>query len=242
VAAGDVRGECERPEADCVAVLEPVVHARGGEPPDAEEAERTVGGTVPCTSLRHDVGVAFTDPELCAGGLLQLAKAACVVGVRVGVEQYLHVPDVEAELRYAPLDERRGLGVAAVDEDVALGTGDQEGGDAGGADIIEVAGDAKRFVGNGAVAADGGTPLQEEEGEERDEGAEEDAAPVLAKVSWHAGGGGFGEARSKTFTPQSIPRFHLTPHAVGLSFACTVTVFTWQLPISTRTPVVVQVA
>jgi hypothetical protein len=95
-----------------------------------------------------------------------------VVRVRVRVEQHPHVLDVEAELRDARDDQRRGLGIAAVDQHVAVRPGEQERRDAGGADVVEVPGDPERRVGDRAVARDRRVPLVDEEREERDDESE----------------------------------------------------------------------
>lgn len=50
--------------------------------------------------------------------------------------------DVEAEPGDARDDQRGGFGIAAVDQHVTLGPREQEDGDAGGADVVEVASDA----------------------------------------------------------------------------------------------------
>ena len=67
--------------------------------------------------------------------------------IRVGfrVQEQFDILDVEAELGDAPHDQLRGGGIAGVEHDVALGSGDEEGGDVARADVVEVAGDAERF-------------------------------------------------------------------------------------------------
>jgi hypothetical protein len=162
VPRGDVRRERQRADAHRVAVPEPTVHARRREPAHADEAERAEAA-IPLAAPRDDRGVPLADPERRAGRLLQRLEPAGVVEVRVGVEQHLHVPDVEAELGDAADDQRGGLGVAAVDQDVARGPGEQERRDAGGADVVQVAGDPERLVGDRAVAPDRRPPLRDED-------------------------------------------------------------------------------
>ena len=65
--------------------------------------------------------------------------------VRLRVQEHFDVLDVEAELRDARHDHRRGAGIAAVEHDVALGPGDEERRDVVRADVVEIAGDAERF-------------------------------------------------------------------------------------------------
>ncbi len=50
------------------------------------------------------------------------------------------------------------LGIAAVEHDVALGPGDEEGRDGIGADVVEIAGDAERLGGPRSTAVHGGLP------------------------------------------------------------------------------------
>jgi hypothetical protein len=54
---------------------------------------------------------------------------------------------IEPELRDAGHDHRRRRVIAAIEHDVALGAGQEKRGDVVGTDVIEVAGNAKRFDG-----------------------------------------------------------------------------------------------
>jgi hypothetical protein len=83
--------------------------------------------------------------ELRAGELLQLGEAAGVVVVGVGVQEDLHVLDLEPELLHALADDGHGLHEAAVEEDVSLGRRDQVGGDVVRPHVIEVACDPERL-------------------------------------------------------------------------------------------------
>src|SRR5690349_23138178 len=139
-----------------------MIHVGCREPAESEEPERSVGGSVAGATRLDHRRVAFTDPQLRAGRLLQLAQPTRVVGVRVRVEEDLHVLDAEAELRDAPDDERGGLRIAAVDQDVALRPGDQERCDAGRADVIEIAGNLERLVRYRAGSRDGRAPQRYE--------------------------------------------------------------------------------
>lgn len=162
VAGGDVRGERERPEANRLAVFKPVVDARRGETAlpenSGDKPERPKGGVCGVPAGDHNLSIARADPQFGAGRFLQSAKSARVVGVRVRVEQHFHVGDVEAELGDARHDQRCSFGIAAVDQYVALGSGEQECGDAGGADVVEVASDAERLIGHRAVSLDRRAP------------------------------------------------------------------------------------
>src|SRR5687767_14817811 len=123
MAGGDMRRERERADADRVAVVEPVVDTRGRESSDAEMPQRPEGAVTGAAG-RDELGIAVADPQLRAGRLLQLAQSARVVEMRMRVEQHLDIANVEAELRDAADDQRCGLGIPAVDQDVALGPGD----------------------------------------------------------------------------------------------------------------------
>jgi len=111
-----------------------------------DEPEWPEGGIAGAAGRDH-VGIALADPQLGTGRLLQRRKSACVVEVRVRVEQHFDVSDVEPEFGDARHDHRGGPGIAAVDQDVALGPGEQERSDVVGTDVIEVPGDAERFGG-----------------------------------------------------------------------------------------------
>jgi hypothetical protein len=82
-----------------------------------------------------------------AGRLLEHRQPARVIGMRFRVQEHFDILDVEAELRDAPHDHRRGGGIAGVEHNVALWRGDEEGGDVVRAHVVEVAGDAERFGG-----------------------------------------------------------------------------------------------
>jgi hypothetical protein len=79
--------------------------------------------------------------------MLERRQPARVIGVRFRVQERFDVLDVEAECRDARHDHRRGAGIAAVEHDVALRRGDEEGRDVVRADVVEIAGDAERFSG-----------------------------------------------------------------------------------------------
>lgn len=166
VAGGDVRGERERPKADRLAVFKPVVDTRRREAAlpekSGEKPERPKGGICGVSAGGHNLRITLADPQFGAGRFLQSTKSARVVGMRVRVEQHFHVGDVEAELRDARHDQRCAFGIAAVDQYVALGSGEQKRGNTGGADVVEVASDAERFIGRRAVSLDRRAPEQTE--------------------------------------------------------------------------------
>ena len=149
MAARDVRGERDRPDTDRVAILEAVVDARGrvANDPDPNESPQRQEDVGVVAARGEGVGARVAGPQLGAGRLLEHGQPAPVVGVRLRVQEHFDVLDVEAELRDARHDHRRGAGIAAVEHDVALGPGDEEGRDVVRADVVEVAGDAERFGG-----------------------------------------------------------------------------------------------
>ena len=118
----------------------------GSSPPEAM--------TSALASLAHS-----SAPDACWSAASPPAWSGC----GSGVEQHFDVLDVEAELRDAGHDHRRGGGIAAVEHDVALGPGDEEGRDVVRADVVEIAGDAERFGGLLPVAVCVGLPLPAEE-------------------------------------------------------------------------------
>ena len=61
------------------------------------------------------------------------------------VQKHFDVLDAEAELRNVRHDHRRGAGIAAIEHDVALGPGDEEGRGICRPNVVQVAGDAERF-------------------------------------------------------------------------------------------------
>ncbi len=68
-----------------------------------------------------------------------------MVRVRLRVEENPDVADVEAEAGDARQYERWRAGIAAVYQDVTLGSGDEEGRYVVGADILQISGDAERL-------------------------------------------------------------------------------------------------
>ena len=82
-------------------------------------------------------------PELRAGCLLQDTQSPSVIGVWLRVQKHFDVFDVEAELRYARHDHRRGCGITAVEHNVSFRPRDQEGSGIGRTDIVKIPGDAE---------------------------------------------------------------------------------------------------
>ena len=83
MAAGDVRGECERPEADCVAVLEPVVHPHGRVPDDPDPgkgSERQDPVGVVATG-GEGIGTRFARPQFGTRRVLEHSQPAGMVGM-----------------------------------------------------------------------------------------------------------------------------------------------------------------
>ena len=79
--AGDVRGERDRPDADGVAVLEPVVDPRGrvADEPDPDEGPQRQGDVGVVAAGGDDVGARFAGPQLGARRLLERRQPARVV-------------------------------------------------------------------------------------------------------------------------------------------------------------------
>src|SRR6185503_16356141 len=125
----------------------PMVNARGrvAEHADPDESPQRQDAVAVVAPGGEGVGARVTGPQLCTRRLLERRQSAPVVGVRLRVQEHFDVRDVEAELRDARHDQSRGGGIAAVEHDVALGPGDEEGRGVGRAHIVEVAGDAERF-------------------------------------------------------------------------------------------------
>src|SRR4029078_505251 len=148
-----MRGEFDRAYADRLAVLEPVVDARRRIIEEWKKREESEGpeGRTASTAGRNDVGIAVADPELGAGLVLQRRQRTGVVAARLRVDEHLHVGDVETELGDARHEERRGGRLAAGNQDIALGAGEQEGREVGRADVVQVAGDAERLGGRLAL-------------------------------------------------------------------------------------------
>src|SRR6185312_11488183 len=70
---------------------------------------------------------------------LQRREAAGMVGVRVTVEEYLHVGHLEAQLQDVALYLGRGLGESPVEQYEATGGMDEVGRDVRRADVVDVA-------------------------------------------------------------------------------------------------------
>ena len=149
MAASDVRGECERPEADCVAVLEPVVdpHSRVPDDPDPDKGSERQDRVGVVATGGEGIGARFARPQFGTRRLLEHAQPAGMVRMRLRVQEHSDILDAEAEFRNARHDHRCGCGIAAIEHDVALGPGDEEGRGIRRANVVQVAGDAERFGG-----------------------------------------------------------------------------------------------
>jgi hypothetical protein len=93
--------------------------------------------------------VAFASQEFRACHFLELSQTAGVIEVRVAVQQKLYVAQVETEFRNVAFDLWRGFDKTAVEKEMPLRRGDQEGCHFGGADIVKISDDPKwrhRFV------------------------------------------------------------------------------------------------
>ncbi len=97
------------------------------------------------TGVEH-ARVAFAGDHFRAGVLFQFGQAAAMVVVRVAVQQDLDVFDRKAERGDVLLDERRGFGQPAVQQNVA-GRSPNEERRYMRADVVDIADDAKGFDG-----------------------------------------------------------------------------------------------
>jgi hypothetical protein len=85
VAAGDVRGERKRPEADCVTVLEPVVdpHGRVADDPDPGKGSERQDPVGVVAAGGEGISARFTRPQFGTRRLLEHAQSAAMVGMRL---------------------------------------------------------------------------------------------------------------------------------------------------------------
>src|ERR1700749_1507613 len=88
------------------------------------------------------------DKILGPGQLFDLGASRAMVEMTVADEEDLDIAEVKAESLDAVPDQRRRRFEIAVDEDVALGCGNQVGGEIFAADVIQIAGNAKRGEGS----------------------------------------------------------------------------------------------
>ena len=89
----------------------------------------------------------FARPQFGTGLLLEHPQPARMVWMWLRVQKHFDVLDAEAELGDARHDHRGGARIAAIEHDVTLGPGDEEGRGIRRANVVQVAGDAERFGG-----------------------------------------------------------------------------------------------
>lgn len=80
----------------------------------------------------------------------------------MGVEEDFYIGDAKAEASNVLQDEGRRARVAAVNQHMALGAGEQEGGYVAGAYIVQVAGNAERLPGKLSAVVGGGLPFTQQ--------------------------------------------------------------------------------
>jgi hypothetical protein len=97
MAGSEVRREHDRPEADRVAVLEPVIDVRGwvADDPDPEERPQREHAVWVIAAGREGVGARLAGPQLRARRLLEHRQAAGVIGVRFRVQEHFDILDIE---------------------------------------------------------------------------------------------------------------------------------------------------
>jgi hypothetical protein len=108
-------------------------------------------GEVGAASGANDLGVAIHDHVFGVGVVKDLGGACHVVEVGLAVEEDLDVGVLEAELLDAGADLRGGAGKVGVDENVALGRGDEVAGKVAAANIVEMVGDLEGWERGGPV-------------------------------------------------------------------------------------------
>ena len=89
--------------------------------------------------------MALTYHDARAGQLLHQRVAAGVIEMRVAVQDDFDVREVETEFRHAVANARHGRFKPGIQEDVPLRRGDEKRTDAGRADVMNVADEAKRL-------------------------------------------------------------------------------------------------
>src|SRR5258708_184313 len=131
-------GHASGAEGDSFAVADDVVDMCRLER-EARAKSKVVQGTI--LDLRL---ITRADIELRAGASFQLGESAGVIEVCLAIEEDLDVLDIESQDPKIALDERNGLGEAAVEKDQSLFGADRVRGDLGRPDVIDVSGDAER--------------------------------------------------------------------------------------------------
>jgi hypothetical protein len=96
------------------------------------------GQEVALAPTRQEISVRLAHHDPGTGEPLDQRMPACVIDVRVAVQQELDVLEPEPERPHALPDERNRLGEPAVEQEVPLRCGDQEQGDVRGPDIVDV--------------------------------------------------------------------------------------------------------
>ncbi len=148
MAGGFVSGEDGAAERDSIAVVEDAAHGCGvvWEQFPAAEVVSVAGG--------DDLCIARHDHEACAGFAENLRGPGGVVVVGLAEEENFDVAPVEAEGADAGAYLGRRSGEVGVEEDVPGGRNYKIGSEIAAADVVEVAGDRKGFLGRGPVCRD----------------------------------------------------------------------------------------
>ena len=156
----DHGGQGDAAQLDGLAVIDRAVDL------DRREAQPLVGFRSRIDAVFQGIALGHAGNHRGAGVGLQLGHAAGMVEVAVAVQQDLDVRQFEAELLDVVLNHLGVLRQADIQQDVALGRGDQPGRQAGRADIVDVVDDLERLEGRGP----GGVLLREGRNGDEDKG------------------------------------------------------------------------
>lgn len=137
VAGGDARRHRHPAQGDRFAIRQLLVDE------DHREEGLVAQEIVIAAATLESRGVQLAGHEARTARLLQSGQSTGVVEMGVAVEQQADVFHLEAQRLDTRPDQRHGLLESTVDQDVAVGGGDQEGSDAAGAHVVEVAEDAE---------------------------------------------------------------------------------------------------
>jgi hypothetical protein len=149
-------GELQRPNSHDLAVVEDVVYAGSIESKATEVPGKTgqAQGAISGTSRCDYVGISSAHPQLRARCILEVLQPPGVIGMGMGIQEYLHIPDIEPELGDALFDKGPVLRVASVDQYVTFRTGQQKRRHTRVTHVVQVSSDPERLVGNRPISLD----------------------------------------------------------------------------------------
>ncbi len=143
VTGGEVAGEFRFSERDRVAIAQDsvglgrrVTHHLVG-----------IGREIIGAAARQQGSVCFAHHNFCAGELLHQRIATRVIQMGVTVQNDFDVFQAETQLRDAVANARDGGFESGINQNVALGCGDEERTDAGGSDVIKIPDDVEGLEG-----------------------------------------------------------------------------------------------